>query len=71
VIAVQSSSSATAGAGKVLASSSYGSAHQVTGFKPTSSQLAAGGQIVNRISKQTNGSYVNSQKGLPDAISVP
>jgi hypothetical protein len=77
VIAVQSSSSSSAsagagaGAGKVVASSAYGSAHQVTGYKPTSSQLAAGGQIVNRISKQTNSSYVNSQKGLPDAISVP
>jgi hypothetical protein len=75
VIAVQSSSSssssATAGAGKVLTSSSYGSAQQVTGFKPTSSQVAAGGQIVNRISKESNGSYVNGQNGLPDAISVP
>ncbi len=79
VIAVQSSSSsslssssnATAGTRKVLSSSSYGSAQQVTGFKPTSSQLAAGGQIVNKISKETNGSYVNGQNGLPDAIQVP
>jgi hypothetical protein len=75
VIAVQSSSSsnsnATAGTRKVLNSSSYGSAQQVTGFKPTSSQLAAGGQIVNKISKETNGSYVNGQNGLPDVVSVP
>jgi hypothetical protein len=73
VIAVQSSASsnATAGAHKVVTSSSNGSTQQVTGFKPTSSQVAAGGQIVNRISKETNGSYVNGQNGLPDAISVP
>jgi|ERR1019366_5628636 hypothetical protein len=75
VIAVKSSSSpgssATAGAGKVLASSSYGSAHQVTGFKPTASQLAAGGQIASKESKQTNSGYVNGQNSLPDVVSVP
>jgi hypothetical protein len=75
VIAVQSrsssSASTTAGAGKVLASSSNGSAHQVNGYHPTSSQLATGAQIANKVSKETNSGYVNGQNSLPDVVSVP
>ena len=37
----------------------------------TPDQLATGGQVANQESKETNGSYVKSQQGLPDAISVP
>ena len=59
------------GPSQVLSSTSYGSAHQVSGFKPSSGQLATGGQVANQESKETNGSYVKSQQGLPDAISVP
>jgi hypothetical protein len=69
VISVRSVSSA--GAGQVLAKTAYGSAHQVSGFKPSASQLASGAKVVGQESKQTNGSYVKSQQGLPDAISVP
>jgi hypothetical protein len=61
----------SSGPTQVLSSTSYGSAHQVSGFKPSSGQLATGGQVANRESKETNGSYVKSQQGLPDAISVP
>jgi len=70
VIAVQSSS-AGGGSTAVVSHTAFGSAHQVDGFKPTASQLAAGGQIANRVSKQINSNYVNSQKGLPDSVSVP
>ncbi|MGO9497311.1 MAG: hypothetical protein ACLQA5_11500 [Solirubrobacteraceae bacterium] len=56
---------------QVLSTTSYGSAHQVSGFKPNAAQLATGGQVANQESKETNGSYVKSQQGLPDAISVP
>lgn len=70
VIAVQSTAAA-GGSGKVLSSSSFGSAHQVAGFKPTASQLAAGAQVANRVGKEINSNYVNSQKGLPDSVSVP
>lgn len=69
VIAVRPVSSS--GPTQVLSSTSYGSAHQVSGFKPNSGQLATGGQVANQESKETNGSYVKSQQGLPDAISVP
>jgi hypothetical protein len=59
------------GPSQVLSTTSYGSAHQVSGFKPNAGQLATGGQVANQESKETNGSYVKSQQGLPDAISVP
>jgi hypothetical protein len=70
VIAVQSSTAAAV-SGKVLAKSSYGTAHQVTGFKPTASQLATGGQLAAKTAKELNSNYVQSQKGLPDQVSVP
>jgi hypothetical protein len=70
VIAVGSSATATA-SGKVLTKTAYGSAQQITGFKATPSQLAAGQQVVNKVAKKIGGSYVNSQRGLPDQISVP
>jgi hypothetical protein len=69
VIAVRSVSST--GPTPVLVTTSYGSAHQVSGFKPSTSQLATGSKVVNQVSKEINGNYVKSQQGLPDAISVP
>ena len=56
---------------KVLSTTQYGSAHQVSGFKPSASQLASGAKVVNQVSKEINGNYVKSQQGLPDSISVP
>lgn len=70
VIAVGTSATATA-SGKVLSKTAYGSAQQITGFKATPSQLAAGQQAVDKVAKKIGGSYVNSQRGLPDQISVP
>jgi hypothetical protein len=70
VIAVGSSATATA-SGKVLTKTAYGSAQQISGFKASSSQLAAGKQVVDKVAKKIGGSYVNSQRGLPDQISVP
>jgi len=57
--------------GKVLSTTSYGTAHQVSGFKASASQLATGGKIAGQESKEVNGNYVKSQQGLPDSISVP
>lgn len=56
---------------QVLSTTAYGSAHQVSGFKPSASQLAAGAKEVKQVSKEINGNYVKSQQGLPDSISVP
>ncbi|HTU86985.1 MAG TPA: hypothetical protein VMF57_15520 [Solirubrobacteraceae bacterium] len=71
VIEVRSTSAATASSTPVLSSTQYGSAHAVTGYKPSSSQLSQGAQIVKQESQETNGNYTKSQQGLPDAISVP
>jgi hypothetical protein len=71
VIAVRSASAAAASSTPVLSSTQYGSAHAVSGYKPSSGQLSQGAQIVNQESKETNGNYTKSQQGLPDAISVP
>ena len=59
------------GSTPVLSTTSYGSAHQVSGFKPNASQLAAGGKEAQQVSKEITGNYVKSQQGLPDSISVP
>ena len=69
VIAVRSV--ASSGSGVVLAKTAYGSAHSVSGFKPSSSQLSSGAKVVSQVSKEINGGYVKSQRGLPDAVSVP
>jgi hypothetical protein len=71
VIHVSSATAAAAGSGKVLSTTQYGSAQQVTGYKPTASQLTTGGQIASQESKEENGAYVKSQQGLPSVISVP
>jgi hypothetical protein len=71
VIAVNSTSG-SGGAGAVLSSTNYGSFHSVVGIKPPSqTQLAAGAQATQKVASQINQSYVNSQKGLPNEISVP
>jgi hypothetical protein len=62
---------ASAGAGKVLSTSAFGAAHQITGSKPNAAQLAAGAQVVRHIQQTQGKSYVNAQRGLPDQISVP
>jgi len=59
------------GSAPVLSTTAYGSAHQVSGFKPNASQLASGAKEVQQVSKEINGNYVKSQQGLPDSISVP
>jgi hypothetical protein len=63
--------SLAAGAGKVLSHTKFGVAHQVTGFHATQTQLNQGAQVVKKIQSTYNKSYVQSQRGLPDQISVP
>jgi hypothetical protein len=71
VIAVNSTSS-SGGGGAVLNTTSYGSFHSVAGLKPPSkSQLAAGAQAAHRVASKINSSYVSSQNGLPNEVSVP
>ena len=62
---------ASATSTKVLAKTNYGSAHEVTGFKPGQAQLNAGAKAVQKIQQGAGKGYVDSQRGLPDQISVP
>jgi hypothetical protein len=57
---------------KVLSTTKYGSFNSVAGLtKPSQSQLNQNAQIVRRVQSTINGSYVNSQKNLPNQIAVP
>ena len=71
VIHVQSAAESTAGGGKVLAQTQYGTVHQIVGFKVNKTQLAQGAAAVKKIQQNQGKSYVDQQRGLPDQISVP
>jgi hypothetical protein len=66
------SSSTKGGSGKVLSTTKYGSFHSVASNTPPSqAQLNQGAQVVKHDQSQTGGSYINSQKNLPNSIAVP
>jgi SPOR domain len=69
VVEVRSSGGASASKGKVLNTTRYGSAHQVTNYKPSSSSLSQGAQVANKDSHATG--QTASGAGLPDVVSVP
>jgi hypothetical protein len=69
VVEIQSAASASTGGGKVLNKTVYGSAHQVTGFKPTAQSLKQGAQVAQQDSHDTGKEA--SGAGLPDVVSVP
>jgi hypothetical protein len=63
------SGGASGSAAKVLNKTSYGSAHQVTNYKPTASSLAQGAQVAQKDSHATG--QLASGSGLPDVVAVP
>jgi hypothetical protein len=71
VISLRSAGSSTAGPGKVLAKTQYGTVNQATGFHATKASLAQGAQVVNKVAKTFGKSYVGAQTGLPSQVSVP
>jgi hypothetical protein len=69
-----SSSNATPSAknaGKVLTKTQNGTAQQITGFKPTTSQKQQGASATAKVQKSTGKSYVNGQNNLPSQVVVP
>jgi hypothetical protein len=69
-----SSSTATPSAknaGKVLTKTQNGTAQQITGFKPTTSQKQQGASATAKVQKSTGKSYVNGQNNLPSQVVVP
>jgi hypothetical protein len=69
VITVRNSSTTAKSAGKVLTKTHFGSAHQVTGYKPNTSALKQGSQVVQQDSHDTG--KAASGSGLPDVVAVP
>lgn len=56
--------------GKVVASTKYGVAHQVSGFKPTATKVQSDRKLVQKINSSIGKNYLNAQKNLPDTIVV-
>jgi hypothetical protein len=69
VIAV-ASLNGSGGQGKVLSTTSLGSAHKVAGFKATPAKVKHDTQLVQNINRRTGQSYIQSQRGLPDQIVI-
>jgi hypothetical protein len=62
---------ADATGGKVVASTKYGVAHQVSGFKPTAAKIRSDTKLVQNINKSIGKNYLQAQRNLPDTIVVP
>lgn len=70
VISVASASAA--GQGAALNTTAYGTFHSVVGVKkPSHVQLNQGAAVTKQVAGEINKNYVQSQKGLPNQISVP
>jgi hypothetical protein len=66
----QADKAATKGAGKVVAKTSNGTVHQVTGFKPSAQKTEEDTKLVESNVKQTGSTYIKAQQNLPDVIVV-
>jgi hypothetical protein len=69
VVEVKATGGSSGSGGKVLTTTRYGSAHQVTSYKPTASSLAQGADVAKRDSHATG--QLASGSGLPDVVAVP
>ena len=61
---------ASKGHEKVVAKTSNGTVHQVTGFKPSKKQVEETTQIVAENPEQSGENYIKAQQNLPDVIPV-
>ena len=69
VLEVQAIGSSSKSAGKPLTKTRYGTAHQVTGYQPSSQALSQGSQAAQHDSHSTG--TTASGAGLPDQVAVP
>lgn len=65
------STPSTKNAGKVISTTQYGSAQQITGFKATKSEEQQGAADTQQVQKSTGKNYVNAQSNLPSQVVVP
>jgi hypothetical protein len=61
---------ASKGDGKVVAKTSNGTVHQVTGFKPSAQKTEEDTKLVEGNVEQTGSTYIKAQQNLPDVIVV-
>jgi hypothetical protein len=67
----KASAASSKNAGKVLSKTRNGTAAQITGFKPSQSQVQQGAAETKKIQKSTGKSYVGGQSQLPSQVVVP
>jgi hypothetical protein len=60
----------TEGGGKVVAQTSNGTVHQVTGYKPPQKKIEEDTRLVEANPEQTGSNYIKAQQNLPDVIVV-
>jgi len=58
------------GGGKVVAETSNGTVHQVTGYKPRPEKVEEDTRLVEENPEQTGDNYIRAQQNLPDVIVV-
>lgn len=58
------------GGGKVIAHTSNGTVHQITGFEPTKEKEEEDTRIVESNVKQSGSTYIKAQQNLPDVVVV-
>jgi hypothetical protein len=58
------------GGGKVVAETSNGAVHQVTGYKPPAKKIEEDTKLVEANPEQTGDNYIKAQQNLPDVIVV-
>ncbi|HEU4944648.1 MAG TPA: hypothetical protein VFT10_05750 [Solirubrobacterales bacterium] len=58
------------GGGKVVAETSNGTVHQVTGYKPPPEKVEEDTRLVEANPEQTGDNYIRAQQNLPDVIVV-
>ncbi|HSS05272.1 MAG TPA: hypothetical protein VLK89_08830 [Solirubrobacterales bacterium] len=68
--AKQTAKAKTKGAEKVVAKTSNGTVHQVTGFKPSAKKEEEDTKLVEGNVKQTGSTYIEAQQNLPDVVVV-
>jgi hypothetical protein len=61
---------ASKGGGKVVAETSNGTVHQVTGFKPTQQKTEEDTKLVEANPEQSGENYIKAQQNLPDVTVV-
>jgi hypothetical protein len=58
------------GGGKVVAHTSNGDVHQVTGYKPPAKKVEEDTRLVEENPEQTGENYIKAQQNLPDVVTI-